>query len=72
MIVDCQTCPVRGTRCEDCMVTAMLTISVHDLPLDPAEREALTMLVSSGLVSATEAHQATARREAWPGLASVG
>ncbi|MDE9366754.1 hypothetical protein PZ938_14160 [Luteipulveratus sp. YIM 133132] len=71
MIVDCRTCPVRGTHCEDCMVTAMLTISPHDLPLDPAEREAVTALVSAGLVSPQEAHRAQARKEPWPGLASA-
>lgn len=72
MIVDCQTCPVRGTHCEDCVVTAMLTLSTHDLPVDRAEHDALATLVGVGLVHPDEAARASARREPWPGLASTG
>jgi hypothetical protein len=63
MVVDCDTCPVRGLRCDDCMVTALLATPVADLPLDAAERLAVTRLVSAGLVSAETASRARARSE---------
>lgn len=72
MHVDCQTCPVRQTHCDDCMVTALQAISPLALPLDHAEQTAMGVLVAAGLVTAEEAASASARRELWPGLASVG
>ena len=48
MIVDCMSCPVRGTRCDDCVVSVLL--SSAELPLDPAERQAVSVLVGAGLV----------------------
>lgn len=61
--IDCSTCPVRGHQCDDCMVTALLSISPHELPLDAVEVRALDALVGSGLVSEAEAAAATARPE---------
>ena len=65
MIIDCGRCAVRGDACADCVVT-FLTIPVRpaDLPvpagwadgepglieLDDAERGAIGVLASSGLV----------------------
>ena len=59
MLIDCGGCAVRGEACADCVVT-FLTIPVRaasgtdDRPptvdLDAAERNALTVLASSGLV----------------------
>lgn len=37
----------------------------EDLPIDRRERAAITALVANGLVSATEATRARARREPW-------
>ncbi len=65
MIIDCQSCPVRDLHCDDCMVTAFLTPTSAGLPLDAAERLALSRFASAGLVSAQEAGSATARREPW-------
>ena len=48
MIVDCMSCPVRGTRCDDCVVSVLL--SSAELPLDPAERQAVSVFVGAGLV----------------------
>ena len=31
MVVDCDTCPVRGVRCDDCVVTALGHLPVHVL-----------------------------------------
>jgi hypothetical protein len=65
VIIDCQACPVRDLHCADCMVTALLTPRDGSLPLDPAERAAVTRFVESGLVSAREASSLEARREPW-------
>lgn len=66
VLVDCTTCPVRGVRCDDCMVTAMQPAadgSPDDLPLDRAERAAVAVFVAAGLVDAAEAATLRARRE---------
>ena len=70
MIVDCMSCPVRGTRCDDCVVSVLL--SWAELPLDPAERQAVSVLVGAGLVSAEGAVGLSARREPWGGVAGGG
>ena len=64
MRIDCGTCTVRGAACADCVVT-FLTIGVRDpgipvptfaepaaatVDLDEAERAAIDVLASSGLV----------------------
>ena len=64
MRIDCGTCTVRGLACADCVVT-FLTIGVRDpdtperflpgvrsgaIDLDDAERAAIDVLASSGLV----------------------
>ena len=80
MVVDCDTCPVRHVRCDDCLVTAFQSIPVvpllrlaeGDLPLDAAERRAVGRFVAAGLVSADQADLVTARREPWSGVAAVG
>jgi hypothetical protein len=80
MLVDCQTCPVREVRCADCMVTALgpapgdhgrhLSIEpageAPGLPLDRAERRAVSVLLGAGLVSAEVAHAARAVRDPAP------
>jgi hypothetical protein len=59
LIIDCDTCAVRGRACDDCVVTVLL-----DLPgratdgalgealvaLDPAEAQALDALAAGGLL----------------------
>jgi hypothetical protein len=70
MVVDCDTCPVRGVRCDDCVVTALRLVPVHlltdgELPLDRAERRAVGRFVAAGLVTAEEANTLVARREPW-------
>lgn len=72
MIIDCKTCPVRDLHCDDCMVTALLAPHTADVPLDPAERAAVTLFVGSGLVSPEEASGLRARREPWDGVRAVG
>ena len=78
MIVDCRTCPVRGQRCGDCVVTALLTPGSAELPLDAAERRAVVMFVGAGLVSTDGADDLHARREPleaverWGSVRAVG
>jgi hypothetical protein len=49
MMIDCGRCTVRGDACTDCVVT-FLTIPVGTPDLDDAERDALEVLASSGMV----------------------
>lgn len=63
MIVDCMSCPVRGQRCDVCVVTVLLAPGSAELPLDPAERKVVSMFVSAGLTSAETATALVARRE---------
>jgi hypothetical protein len=61
MIIDCDSCSVRGAACTDCVVT-FLTVTVRPgaapaprlrtgvVQLDPAERHALGVLAAQGLV----------------------
>ena len=54
LTIECGSCPVRGTRCADCMVTALESSGLPTplgLPLDGDERQAVGALVRSGLVS---------------------
>lgn len=50
MIIDCDTCEVRGLACGDCVVTALLGAPPSGVELDDAERAALDTLADSGLV----------------------
>jgi hypothetical protein len=72
VIIDCTTCPVRELHCGDCMVAALLELPGAELPLDAAERSAVTLFVASGLVAADEATGLRARREPWDGARAVG
>lgn len=49
MIIDCDTCVVRGFACGDCVVTVMLG-APGLLEVDGEERSALETLARSGLV----------------------
>lgn len=44
--IDCRTCPARGSRCEDCVVSAVLGPSDFGAP----EIEALQVLSARGLI----------------------
>ena len=75
MVMDCDTCPVRGLRCDDCVVTALGHLSVvalsdGELLLDAAERRAVDRFVAAGLVSPEVADAVVARREPWSRNAS--
>ena len=84
MVIDCQTCPVRHVRCDDCIVTALGPAPARplietaprwgddELPLDDAERQAIGIFVRAGLVDPEHAASLTARRERHPGVRAVG
>lgn len=72
MLMDCSTCPVRGVRCDDCVVTALLAPGSLDLPLDQAERQAVGVFVAAGLVRPEQALSLRARREPWGTVRAVG
>ncbi|GAA1234438.1 MAG: hypothetical protein ACXVYY_03860 [Oryzihumus sp.] len=67
MIVDCDTCPVRGSQCADCVVTALTAPLSADMPLDRQEQRAVSALVAAGLVRADRVAGLRARREPWTG-----
>lgn len=48
MIIDCDSCQVRGPACDDCVVSALLGGSPAEI--DHAEAAALDALAGSGLV----------------------
>jgi len=51
MIIDCDTCEVRGLACDDCVVSVLLGAPGAPRPeLDESERLALDVLAGSGLV----------------------
>ena len=87
MVIDCETCPVRHVRCEDCIVTALGQTSSlplvsigrgpHDvgdeeLPLDAAERRAVGFFVRAGLVDPQYAAGLSARHESTSEVHAVG
>lgn len=63
MIVDCNTCPVRAHRCDDCVVSVLLAPGAVELPLDRAERRVVSMFVGAGMASADIAAGLFARHE---------
>lgn len=84
MLVECRRCPVQGTDCAGCMVTALLDPAAAgiepeelatELPLDRAERQVVGRLVAAGLVSVETANAARARHEPytqWQEIAGTG
>ena len=50
LVIDCDTCTVRGDACGDCVVTVMLDLLPGPIAIDDTEVRALDVLGSSGLV----------------------
>lgn len=50
VLIDCDTCVVRGTGCTDCVVSVLLGGPPDDVALDSEERRALRVLADAGLV----------------------
>lgn len=50
MIIDCDTCPVRGDACQDCVMSLVLG-PPPELEPDAEQRRAIGVLADAGLVS---------------------
>ncbi|HTC69698.1 MAG TPA: hypothetical protein VK662_09030 [Acidothermaceae bacterium] len=50
MLIDCDSCTVRGLACGDCVVTVLLGVPPAGVELDEAEQAAITALADQGLV----------------------
>lgn len=49
ILVDCDSCAVRGRGCADCVVTVLMG-GPPEVLVDPEERRAIEVLAASGLV----------------------
>lgn len=75
MTFDCRQCPVRGSACADCVVTAFLATPAQPdsvMPLEPDEWAAVSLMVSAGLVGAADVVGLVARRVDLPLVREVG
>ena len=53
MLIDCETCSVRGIACPDCVISVLLHASSgpdNAIDLDESERNAVSVLAASGLL----------------------
>jgi hypothetical protein len=50
MLIDCDTCAVRGAGCDDCVISVLLGPPDQPVEFDPTERVALVRLAAAGLV----------------------
>ncbi len=50
MIIDCDTCSVRGAACRDCVMTVFLSSPPQLVDLDEQERAAVDSLAAAGLL----------------------
>ncbi|MFE9690118.1 hypothetical protein [Micromonospora sp. NPDC005806] len=48
MLVDCDTCGIRGAGCSGCLVTALLDTGVPAADLGPAEHRAIEVFARAG------------------------
>jgi hypothetical protein len=48
VLIDCDTCTVRGLACTDCVVTVLL--GMPSVELDDTEQAAISVLAAHGLV----------------------
>jgi len=69
MIIDCDTCVVRGNACGDCVIGVLLGSTPDERPsgapgvqLDAPERRALAVLAEQGLVPRLRLVASSARR----------
>lgn len=50
MLIDCDSCSVRGDACSGCVVTVLLGMPERKVDWDDDEQRALGVLAASGLV----------------------
>ncbi|HEV7757258.1 MAG TPA: hypothetical protein VGO94_15495 [Mycobacteriales bacterium] len=63
MLIDCDTCAVRGPACGDCVMSVLLGAPPTGVELDDTEQQALLNLADAGLVP---------RLRLVPGLPALG
>lgn len=63
MLIDCDTCQVRGAACRDCMVTVLLGPPAG-LELDEVEQAAVNALAAGGLIPPLRLVPIVTQREA--------
>jgi hypothetical protein len=61
MLIDCETCPVQGEGCPDCVVAFLLDRPPVPVEFDPAVRRALARLARAGLVPPLQPLSASSR-----------
>lgn len=49
MIIDCDSCVVRGDACQDCVVSVLLG-TPPNMELDASEQRAIDVLATAGMV----------------------
>lgn len=62
MLIDCDTCPVRGKACEDCVVTVLLgepPAAESETHLDAEQQRAIGVLADAGMVARRRARKAS-------------
>jgi hypothetical protein len=50
VLVDCDSCAVRGPACGECVVSVLVGAPPTGVELDEAEQEALRLLADAGMV----------------------
>ena len=53
MLIDCETCSVRGVACPDCVISVLLYAPpgpTNAIDLDESERNAVSVFAASGLL----------------------
>jgi hypothetical protein len=50
IVIDCDSCSMRGLGCGDCVVTVLLGGPPYGVALDDAERRAIDALAGAGLI----------------------
>ncbi|SBT48560.1 hypothetical protein [Micromonospora narathiwatensis] len=61
MLIDCDTCGIRGAGCSGCLVTALLDADSPAARLDAAEHRAIEVFARAGFVVEVLAPAAAAR-----------
>jgi hypothetical protein len=70
MLIDCDTCSVRGPACRDCVVTVILNNPPQPVEWDDEEQAAISSLAEAGLLPPLRLVPVK-RSKPLPGVASV-
>lgn len=67
MLIDCDSCTVRGAACSGCVVTALLEPPAHHGQLTAEERQAVEVFARAGFEVEVISQQETPRLRLMPG-----